>query len=380
MWSLLLATAGWIAGWLTFGAPQRLRARSIDLRDPSPSPTTSDAPEPVLSVVIPARNEEHSLPLLLADLAEHAPPGTEVIVVDDDSVDRTAEVAAGFDGVRVLQAGEKPAGWVGKPWACHTGEQAARADILCFVDADVRIRPNSLEAVLDQHRQRGGLLSIQPFHETEQFYEQGSALFGAVALMGTGTGDRSARPLAFGPLMVSSRADYDRVGGHAAVRSEVVEDIALARRFGDEGLPVAVLTGGDLVAFRMYPEGPRSMFEGWTKSFATGAANTSLWRLGLIVLWLAAMGTAFGLGWDALVSGESVLAGAVIYAAYALQLRVMFVQVGRFGLVTALAFPLLLGCFFVVFFSSLWYTVVRREVRWRGRSVPIVATGSAHGN
>ena len=95
MWSLLLATAGWIAGWLTFGAPQRLRARSIDLRDPSPSPTTSDAPEPVLSVVIPARNEEHSLPLLLADLAEHAPPGTEVIVVDDDSVDRTAEVAAG---------------------------------------------------------------------------------------------------------------------------------------------------------------------------------------------------------------------------------------------------------------------------------------------
>ncbi len=374
MWSLMLAIAGLVAGAVAFGIPQRLRVdsgASAGTDEPHHSPCLT---RPALSVVIPARDEEHSLPLLLADLAENAPPGTEVIVVDDESTDRTAALAAEFGGVRVVRAGVRPTGWAGKPWACHLGGLAATSETLCFIDADVRLRARALHAVVAEHRRRGGLLSVQPWHVTEEPYEQGSALFGVVALMGAGTGDRSARPFAFGPVMVTSREDYDRAGGHRAVRSQVVEDIALSRRFGDQGLPVSVLTGGALVAYRMYPEGPRSMFEGWTKSFATGAANTSAWRLGATVLWLAAMGTALGLGWDAVISRRAVPSGTAVYAAYVVQLRVMFLPVGRFGWLTALAFPVLLACFFVVFFRSLWCTVVKREVRWRGRSVPIAAT------
>lgn len=370
MWSVLVALGGWLAGWAAFGVPRRLRALG------SPSTTTPEG-DPALSIVIPARNEQTSLPLLLADLARVAPAGSEIVVVDDESEDRTAQVARAVPGVKVVAAGERPAGWAGKPWACHVGAREAGAATLCFVDADVRLGSGALEALLARLRTEGGLVSVQPFHRTEEPWEQGSALFGVVALMGAGTGHRQRDPLAFGPVLVCERSDYELAGGHEAVCSEVVEDVALARHFTERGLPVTVLTGGDLVGFRMYPDGPRSMFEGWTKSFATGAASTTAWRLALVVGWLAAMGTAFGLGWDAVLEGESTAVGLGAFGLFVVQLRIMFTRVGTFGWLTALAFPVLLACFFVVFFWSLWCTAVRHEVRWRGRTLPTGARSEA---
>lgn len=379
MWTIFVAFAGWIAGWLVFGRPLRLiEARSISPACSSSEPAMpkqAEGDRPKLSVIIPARDEETSIGALLADLAAHAPAATEVIVVNDESTDTTAAIARSAEGVTLLDACERPSGWAGKPWACHVGAQTASADTLCFVDADVRLNPGALEALCDAHDHDGGLVSVQPWHHTQQPYEQGSALFGVVALMGAGTGKQGDHPCAFGPVIITARDDYDLIGGHAAVQSEVVEDVALARAYAEKGLAVNVFTGSDLVEFRMYPDGPRSMFEGWTKNFASGAANTPLWRLGSIVLWLSAMGTAFSLAWEAVVGTGPAIVGLGAFAAFVGQLRAMFTQVGRFGWLTALTYPVLMVTFFVVFFRSLWCTVVRREVRWRDRCIPIHAVG-----
>ncbi len=370
MWSVLIVCAGWIAGWVAFGRPHRL---------PPSTTRASNLQRPALSVIVPARNEEMSLGELLADLRSNAPEGTEVIVVDDQSSDTTAALAAGFDDVTVLSAGDRPPGWTGKSWACHLGARAAGADALCFVDADVRLGAGAIESVTAAHDRLGGLISIQPWHTTVRPYEQASAIFGVVALMGAGTGEHLDHPCAFGPVLMTSRTDYESVGGHAAALSEVVEDVVLGTLYRSHGLGVSVFTGGGLVQFRMYPKGLRSLVEGFTKNFASGAANTPLWRLVTIVLWLSAMGTAVAMAWHTLTGTVPFLIGFAAIAAFVVQLRVMFIPVGRFGWLTAAAFPLLMVTFFAVFFRSLWYTLVRHEVRWSGRALPLRADHTTDG-
>ena len=358
--NLMVLTAGWLLGWWVFGRP-----RSVgDL----PEPTGSDRP---VSIVIPARNEATSLPLLLSDLVAGRPVGSEVLVVDDHSTDSTAEIAQSFDFVTVVPAPELPSGWAGKSWACATGAAASHAELLVFLDADVRVEPGALDQLLEERERSGGLVSVQPWHVTKRPYEQLSALFNVIAIMGIGAGSGLPPSGAFGPVMVCSRPDYLSAGGHEAVRSEVVEDIALANCFANAGIPVSVHTGYPSIRFRMYPAGIQSLIDGWTKNFVTGAGATSPLRLAAIALWVTALGAFIGLATDCLSGGVPIAAGPLFYVAFVVQLRAMFRKTGTFGTPTAMLFPLLMVFFVAVFIRSAWRTYVRRSVNWRGRSIPI---------
>jgi 4,4'-diaponeurosporenoate glycosyltransferase len=302
-----------------------------------------------------------------------------VVVVDDASDDATSAVAARFPFVTVLRNEAPPPGWFGKPWACQLGADHTDAPLLCFLDADVRLRPGALGLMADQVRRRGGLVSMQPWHLTRRPYEQASALFNVISVMGVGMGasltGRPPHPTgAFGPAMMTMREDYELVGGHASVATEVIEDIALARVYREHDREVAVIPGRGLLGYRMYPDGTRALLEGWTKNFALGAGNTPLWRLLAVFLWLAAMGTVLTSAVAAADGRVGWIGPAALWIAFSWQLRGMFKVVGSFGWLTALAFPLLLGLFFLVFFTSLWMTLVRRQVRWRGRTLSVGAT------
>ncbi|MDQ2678733.1 MAG: glycosyltransferase [Actinomycetota bacterium] len=364
--------AGWLAGWWALGRPTPL-----DRADPRhdrhrgvPGSTT---------IVVPARNETASLGGLLSDLQREArhDAGLRVVVVDDSSEDDTADIARRAPGVELLEAPPLPQGWAGKCWAVDRGVAATEApvdgapaddDLLVLLDADVRLHPDSLDALRDEHRRSGGLVSVQPWHDTLRPYEQLSALFNVVALMGTGAG--SAAPTgAFGPVLATTRADYHAVGGHEAVRDEVVEDLALARRYREAGRPVTVRTGGELITFRMYPTGLADLVDGWTKNFALGAGATPLPRLAAIVLWISAIGSASVAVVDAARGRTEVVLAVAAYLLVAAQLAVMFRRVGRFGTATALLHPVLVACFVAVFVRSLWRTHVRHNVEWRGRTI-----------
>ena len=351
----------WLLGWAL-----ALRLPALPAGEPRHLPT--------LAVLIPARNEEQTLPHLLAALALQQLPPREVLVIDDHSTDRTASVVEQFAAssglpIRVLQPPPLPDGWCGKTWALHHGVRATTAELLVFLDADTEPEPEFLERLLACHERLGGLVSVQPFHRTEKAYEQLSLLFNLVGLMAVPMGANSG--VAFGPALVTSRQDYERSGGHAAVAGKVVEDWFLAHCYENAGLPVSAYIGAGQLSYRMYPGGLADMVVGFDKNFATAAGEVRwLWMLA-VLLWLSGLFWAAWclpaalLGWP-LVGDRALLPNALIYGAYALQLSSLSRKVGRFSWIN-LVFPLPVLFFLGVFVLAI-LNLERGEVRWKGRS------------
>ncbi|NYE38433.1 4,4'-diaponeurosporenoate glycosyltransferase [Nocardioides cavernae] len=333
-----------------------------------------------VSVVVPARDEALALPHLLRSLDAQSVRVAEVVVVDDDSQDATAAVARDL-GARVLPAGTPPSGWTGKAWACHVGAASTSGDLLLFLDADVVLAPDATARLLEAHRQHGGLVSVQPHHRVPRAYEQLSAFFNLVAVMASGAFTRSPRrgePMAFGPCLLTSRADLVRAGGHEAVRAEILDDAALAAAYARAGLPVWCAVGGDVAQMRSYPGGVRRLVAGWSKNIASGATAADPAATLTTVAWVSthhavAVGAALsllGTVSDLAPVGSPVVWG-LAYAATALDVRRLLRRVGTFRWWTWLLFPLPLLAFDLVFARSLAHTSLRRSVRWRGREVDL---------
>lgn len=345
-------------------------------------PVSQDLPTPSVSVIIPARNEEKRLPPLLASLKIQDYPDVEVILVDDDSTDRTAELGEAA-GCRVLRLNEPESGWLGKPYACWSGAKAARGEILVFLDADTLLAPGGLRRIVATQARYGGLVSIQPYHRMERAYERLSAAFSLIMMAGirsfTLAGGRIPPNGAFGPCMVCRRADYLRTGGHRLVRAEIIDDVALARALARRGVPTHNFIGQGVIAFRMYPHGIGDLIEGWTKNFARGAMTTDPLMLILIAAWVSGGMAACDALLDGLRAGgvwtHWAVAGVIAYGAYALQIHWLLRRLGNFGWLTAATYPLSLVFFMAVFVRSLYLTLIRQRVSWKGRSIPVRAAG-----
>ncbi|MFP5322018.1 MAG: glycosyltransferase [Acidimicrobiia bacterium] len=321
-----------------------------------------------VSVVVPARDEAGQLPGLLATV----PDGVDVVVVDDGSTDGTDRVAH-LAGARVVPAGGLPDGWTsGKAHACQVGADATAGEVLVFLDADVRLAPDALDRVVGLLDVKSGLVSVQPFHEPGAPVEHLAALFNVVAIAGTDVatplGRRRGPRGAFGPVLACRRADHAAVGGHAAA-DRVDDDVALAEAFRAADLPVHVRAGGDVVSFRMYPAGFRQLVEGFTKNLAAGARAARPLTVALVVAWLTLLVQAAVAPVRALLGDADVAWAAGLYLAVALQVWWAARKVGRFGPLTALAFPALLAVFLAVFARSAVATALGR-VSWRGRRLP----------
>jgi len=311
-------------------------------------------PWPAVSVIIPARNEEHNLPTLLRSLAAQPVVPHEIIVVDDGSTDRTMEVSRQW-GATVIPSQPLPDGWRGKTWACHQGAQAATGERLLFVDADTWFEPGGLARILAADT--GGAFSVGPYHAVQKPYEDLSLFFNFNMTVGT------VPQGLFGQMLLVDRGSYQRVGGHQAVKGRVLENCWLAREFRAAGIAVRSVTGRGTFSFRMYPNGLRELSEGWTKGFASGAGQTPRPVLGLVVAWMIGLMLA-PLGW--LVSGDGLCWGAV-YLLGAAQVAWFGRQVGAFGWFAALLYPVPLVFFFLVFTRSSMRS--GKPVRWKGREI-----------
>lgn len=343
-----LAAVGWLVGWFMLW---RLR--------PLPPPTPDGSARRTVAVVVPARNEARQLPELLPALVAQLGAGDELVVVDDHSDDGTADVAAGL-GASVAAPPPLPDGWRGKPHACWHGAQRTSADVLLFVDADVRPPPDLLDrAVAAIEGDPEAVVSVEPWHDTRTAVEQASLLFNVTSLMGSGAftalGDRVRSPVAYGPVLALRRDVYDRVGGHAAptVRVRHTEDIGLARAVGRSEL----FTGRPDIRFRMYPGGLGQILRGWTRTIATGAGAAPWWATLATLVWVWSLAG----GWVAV---------PIMYPLTALQVWVLGRRAGSIHPLTALLFPLAVIVLVVVFVASLFALVTRRDVAWKGRRVP----------
>ena len=342
---LLVALALWSAGFVLLG---RLRpcARA-----------GASAPSPSVGVVIPARNEEHNLPTLLRSLASQSVKPREILVVDDGSTDRTADLARQL-GATLIPSQPLPDGWRGKTWACHQGAQAATSELLLFVDADTWFEADGLARILSAYLQGGGgAFSVGPHHAVRKPYEQLSLFFNCN--MAAGTVPRGL----FGQMLLVDRESYRRVGGHQAVQGRILENFRLAAQFRAAGVPVRSVMGRGVFSFRMYPGGLRELIEGWTKGFASGAGQTPRGTMILIVLWMIGLMLPPVCG---LVTGDWLRWGAV-YLLCAAQVAWFGRQVGAFRWSSALLYPLPLIFFFAVFAWAVAHS--GKRVSWKGREI-----------
>jgi chlorobactene glucosyltransferase len=231
-----------------------------------------------VAVIVPARDESANIgPCIKSLLDQEALQGRlRVIVVDDHSSDHTAatveSLARHDERLRLLRAPSLPPGWRGKPHACCTGAAAApSADWLCFLDADMRTRPLLIAGAMDSaNRAAADLLSLVPRHDLCSFAERLLIPCGLYILAFTQDLVRvqsadSGAVTATGQFMLVRSAAYRDVGGHAAVRSKICEDLELARLFKQRGYRVLLQDGSSLLSTRMYT-GWSTLWPGFAKN------------------------------------------------------------------------------------------------------------------
>jgi 4,4'-diaponeurosporenoate glycosyltransferase len=327
-----------------------------------------------ISIIIPARNEERTLGQLLHSIEQQKLKPHEIIVMDDQSEDATAEIARRA-GCIVMTSKDLPDGWTGKPWACWQGAQKATGDIFLFLDADTFLETDGLSKILSTYLEKRGLLSIQPFHKMKRRYERLSAIFNIITMAGmnafTPLGPKLKPIGAFGPCMICSRKDYFTVGGHEKARGEVLESLAIGREFLKANRKVNCFGGKETISFRMYSDGLRSLVEGFSKGFGTGANAMSVVSLLMMVGWVfGGVSVTRHLVQSAILGNPMELLGwLVLDVLYIFQIHWMLFRIGNFGLSTALLFQIPLIFFVIVFVYSILRIFLVRKVRWKGRDV-----------
>ena len=266
--------------WIALAAYLLIKVR---LPRPLPMVGTTDSAARSVSIVVPARNEERSIRSCVESICASDYPDFEVIVVDDRSDDATLELARAIPPDRarsivVVEGQELPDGWMGKPWACAQGARAASGDLLLFTDADTVHAPELLRrAVAGMAEDDGDAVTLLGRQIMETFWERLVQTHMMAAIMFRFPNPGKPRPperwrdtIANGQFMLFDRGAYDEIGGHEAVRGEVVEDQRLAQILCRSGKRLTVRGAEDVLATRMY----RSLgetIEGWSKNLSLAA-------------------------------------------------------------------------------------------------------------
>lgn len=279
----------------------------------------SAAGELELSVIVPARNEERSLPECLESILRQSEPGFELgqqwelIIVNDDSSDRTRRIAvesAGQSpGIRVLDAPpldrDRKTQFTGKNNACWAGAQAAGGHWFLFTDADTVHEPGDLSRALrEAERYHVVLLSYSPCQIVRGFWQRTvmPLVFSELASVYSmkqinDPGNRLAA--ANGQFLLMERESYFAVGGHRSVAGDVLEDVALAREVKQSGRPIRFRYAADALSTRMY-RSTREMIEGWTKNLAVlfpRPISLAAWRVLDFLLYFGLPALALGIPW-----------------------------------------------------------------------------------
>jgi chlorobactene glucosyltransferase len=349
------------------------------------APVSSDR-YPFVSVLVPARNEERSIGACLDSLLNQTYPSYEVLVLDDGSDDRTADIAREFcarSGHVTLISGELlPDGWYGKAYACEQLAGEARGDVLIFTDADTVHAPMMIRAVTGAMATGADVVTAFPEQAMGSISERLAVSFMLFAVwaflpIGRVWSDPSPRFVAAnGQLLAFTRAAYARIGGHAAVRRSVLDDVDLARRAKRLGLRVRLTDGVGAVRTRMY----RGFAEVW-RGFSKNALALTGGSIIGAVLCAVVLAVLYVMPPVVLVTG--VIGGRSGWTWRYLPALLILLMCVQAGIAAKRArgslWQVALHPFGVLFFLVILANSVRWRVRgyqeWKGRSYP--ADGSS---
>ena len=370
------------------------------------TPAEVTAPAPLISICVPARDEEKNIRRCVESLLAQTYPNLEIIVLDDRSTDSTPQIldelimesdglpsiqkhtltntrASGFQNLRVLYGSDLPDGWAGKPHALFQASASARGEWLCFVDADTFAAPKAIASCYVKALETNAdMFTIMTFQELGSFWEKVLMPLVMTALS-VGFSPRKVNDpkervaVANGQFILIKRSVYDALGGHEHIKDQIVEDKALAEQVKWNGYRLVIADGFQMARTRMYTSLPQ-MWEGWTKNIYLGLRDTpSMLLLGTFGALLSLIAALFlpiwpllgffwylnGGGWMAI----SVIAKSLIVWGALLWARANVSHELGISKRYALTVPLGAGLFAAIMLTSAWKVLSGKGVTWRGR-------------
>jgi len=333
-----------------------------------------------ISAIVPARNEEGAIAACVESLALQ-PEIAEILVVNDQSTDKTAEIVRGLMlkilRLRLLETQEVPPGWVGKNNAVYLGAKEAKSPWLLFTDADAELQPGAAARTLQIAQETGAaLVSFSPEQITQSWYEKALIPFVYSRLakhFSYEAVNNSASPAAAanGQFLMMQRDAYNSIGGHASVASDVLEDVALAKRAKAAGFRLWFGPGQGIVRVRMY-RSFGAMWQGWKKNLyllVGGTPGAVLREMESAIPWIPV---------------ALILLGLKIPVAPFL--GVCFLLLRQFTYGTELSrnqYPFKFIIYYVpavvLYAGVLWASYrgyAKGKVEWKGREVPVTLPGA----
>ena len=334
----------------------------------------------MVSAIIPARNEEASIARAVESVAAQSEI-VEIIVVDDQSTDRTAailaELAAGIAKLKILRIDTLPPGWVGKNYAVSVGAAAAHGDWLLFTDADTYHTAGSTRrALADAIDHNAVLVSYSPEQELGSFWERVLIPFVYCRLAVKYSFSRVNDPkfpdaAANGQFLMILRDVYEKTGGHAAIGDQVLEDVALARLVKQAGYKIYFTSPFGLIYTRMY-RSFSAMWQGWTKNlYPLMGGTTRRTLVELCNVFPVVELLAIFMVWSVLVKTHRVFPWIIlVLAVLAIALRSL-----RFGValyrnlypVSYIKYYVPAVCLYTAALLASWWKNTRGSVLWKGR-------------
>jgi len=351
--------------------------------EPTPPPSNP----PLISICVPARNEERNIRACVEAILNQDYPNIEVIVLDDRSTDSTltqlAEIASLDSRLLPVSGTDLPEGWAGKPFALFQASAVARGEWLCFVDADTFLAPQAISSCYSKAIEtKADMFTTMNKQILGSFWEKVvmplvmTAL--SVGFSPRKVNDPNTRDaIANGQFIMIRRSVYDAIGGHEKVKDQIVEDKAISEQVKWNGHRLVVADGSQVISTRMYTSLP-SMWEGWTKNIYLGLSDhPSMLLLGAFGATLSVIAALFlplwtllGANW--LFNGGTWLAIAVIVQSllvwgWLIYFRAQVARKMNISAWYALTTPLGAGVFAAMMLTSAWKVLSGQGVTWRGR-------------
>jgi chlorobactene glucosyltransferase len=334
---------------------------------------------PLVSICIPARDEARVIGDTVRALLAQSYPQLEILILDDGSTDGTADIAraaAGDDArLHVLRGQPLPEGWMGKSWACQQLGEVARGEWLAFTDADVRWQPLAVAALIaEAERARADLLTVWPTQTTITWGERlvvplmALVILGYLPALAVHHLPFASLAAATGQCLCFRRAAYAQIGGHAAVRKRIVEDIIFARLIKRARLRLRTADGARLIGCRMYTSWAE-VRDGYAKNIIAGYGSVVGLLLGTIFHW-----AVFLLPWVWLVAGDDMASPlrALGYAglcALGVGVRALTAATTSQRVIDALAMPVSVLLMTRIAAQAFYWQVRYGGVRWKGRTI-----------
>jgi len=351
------------------------------LKKPAPQKYTSDNSS-LVSVLVPVRNEEDRIEKCLRSLACQYYPNLEIIVLDDHSTDRTAEIIGkillDYPNIQFIPGDVLPVGWTGKNFACHQLASKAKGDWLLFTDADTVHSPYTVSSILTvAANEKADLVSLLPKidcgSEAEKIFMP-LVHFAFTVFLPLGLIRKSRLSMALGPFMLFNKKFYNSIGGHEAIHSEVVDDLSLARSVRVHGGKISFLDGSDFVKVRFYRNW-REIWNGFTKN-SFGAFKYSIPAfVGILVFAYFLFLQPYLIFFKGLFQG-------VFYQLACFQIclitfiRLVLAQRFKTSFHSAVLHPVAVIIGLSILTNSFWHWLHKGAVSWKGRTYATVSSSS----